>query len=125
MRNKRPHLVEIGAHQIRFHRTAACVHPIDVAAQGVDFAVVREIAVGMRARPARECVRATNFLKEKFLGLVIATLVIANLRCVPLVRQGRPAYALTATFLPLILVGHPYSASGLVNATLHGVLKIQ
>ena len=34
----------------------AGVHPVDVAAEGVDFAVVGDVAVGMRPLPAGECV---------------------------------------------------------------------
>ncbi len=49
--DQRPHLVEIGAEQIRFHRAAARVHPIHVAAHRVDLAIVGDVAIGMRQLP--------------------------------------------------------------------------
>jgi hypothetical protein len=42
----------------------ARVHPVDVAAQGVDFAVVRHVTVRMRAFPGRKRVRAEARMHE-------------------------------------------------------------
>jgi hypothetical protein len=46
------------------HRLAR-VHPVDVAAQRVDLAVVRDVAVGMRAVPARERVGAETRMHQR------------------------------------------------------------
>ena len=54
VRDNRPHLVEIGAEQWRFQRPPACVHPVHVAAQRVDFAIMGNEPIGMRKPPARE-----------------------------------------------------------------------
>ena len=37
---------------VRLEQRLARLHPVDVAAQRVDLAVVRDVAVGMRERPA-------------------------------------------------------------------------
>jgi len=42
----REDLHQILAEELRAHHRLARVHPVDVAAQGVDLAVVRDIAVG-------------------------------------------------------------------------------
>ena len=42
----------------RFEQRLAGAHPVDVAAERVDLAVVRDVAVRMRAIPARERVGA-------------------------------------------------------------------
>ena len=42
MRDQRPHLVEVRPDQFRRHRVPPRVHPVDVAADRVDLAVVRE-----------------------------------------------------------------------------------
>ena len=54
MRDQRPHLVEIRAEQLALHRAAAGIHPVDVAAHGVDLAVVGDETVGVRQLPAGE-----------------------------------------------------------------------
>ena len=48
----RQDLFDVVAEEIGFEQRLACVHPVDVAAQGVDFAVVRHVAVRMGAIPA-------------------------------------------------------------------------
>ena len=47
-------LLQVVAEQRRPHHRLARVHPVDVAAQRVDLAVVRDVAVRVRARPGRE-----------------------------------------------------------------------
>ena len=42
------------AEQVRLKHGLAGVHPVDVAPQGVDFAVVGDVAVGVGALPAGE-----------------------------------------------------------------------
>ena len=46
--------LQVVAEQARGELALARLHPVDVAAQRVDLAVVRDVAVGVRARPARE-----------------------------------------------------------------------
>ena len=53
----REDLGEVFAEETRGELRLACLHPVDVAAQGVDLPVVREQPVGMRQLPARERVR--------------------------------------------------------------------
>jgi hypothetical protein len=53
----RENLLDVVAEDGALEQRLAGVHPVDVAAEGVDLAVVREIAVGMRAFPAGEGVR--------------------------------------------------------------------
>jgi hypothetical protein len=50
-------LLQVVAEQLRRHLRLPRVHPVDVAAQRVDLAVVRDVAVRVRARPRRERVR--------------------------------------------------------------------
>ena len=64
VRDQRPHLVEIGAQQLRFHGAAARVHPVHVAANGVDLAVVRHEAERVRQLPAREGVGRETLVDE-------------------------------------------------------------
>ena len=53
-------LREVVAEQRRREQALARVHPVDVAAQGVDLAVVADEAVRVRARPVREGVGARS-----------------------------------------------------------------
>ena len=50
----RPQLADVGTEQRRGHRRLARRHPVVVAAQRVDFAVMRDVAVRMRQRPRWE-----------------------------------------------------------------------
>ena len=50
----RDQLLDVVAEQLRREHALARVHPVDVAAQRVDLAVVRDQPVGMRARPVGE-----------------------------------------------------------------------
>ena len=52
----RPQLLDVLAKEIRRDRGLTRRHPVDVAAQRVDLAVVRHVAVGVRELPGRECV---------------------------------------------------------------------
>ena len=52
----RPQLLDVGAELRRRDRGLARRHPVVVAAQRIDLAVMRDHAVGMRQRPGRECV---------------------------------------------------------------------
>ena len=54
MRNQRPHLVEVGTEQLAFHRPTARFHPVHIAADRIDLAIVRHEAIGMRQPPAGE-----------------------------------------------------------------------
>ena len=54
----REDFLDVVAEKVAFEKRFARVHPVDVAAQGVDFAVVRDEAIGMRPLPAREGVGA-------------------------------------------------------------------
>jgi len=58
-------LLDVVAEQLGLEQRLARVHPVDVAAQRVDLAVVDEIAVRMRAVPARERVRAETGMDER------------------------------------------------------------
>jgi len=78
MRDQRPHLVEIGAEQIRFHRAAARVHPVHIAAHRVDLAIMRDQAVGMRQLPGRKSVGGEALVDERDcrLGQRIAQILV-------------------------------------------------
>ena len=54
----RQNLSDVLAEKFRGKQTLAGVHPIDVAAQRIDLAVVADIAIGMGPRPVRKGVRA-------------------------------------------------------------------
>ncbi len=54
VRDQRPHLVEVGAQQVRLQGAAARVHPVHVAADGVDLAVVGDEPIGVRQLPGGE-----------------------------------------------------------------------
>ncbi len=56
--DNRGDFLDIGAKQIRLEHGLAGVHPVDVAAQGIDLAVMGDVAVGMRAGPVGERVGA-------------------------------------------------------------------
>ena len=61
----RPQLGDVAAEFRRRHRCLACRHPVVVAAQRVDLAVVRDHAVGMRQRPGRERVGGKALMDER------------------------------------------------------------
>ncbi len=54
MRDQRPHLVEVRAQQLALHRPAARIHPVHIAANRVDLAIMRHEAIGMGQPPAGE-----------------------------------------------------------------------
>ena len=64
VRDQRPHLVEVGTEQVRFQRAAAGVHPVDVAAHGVDLAVVGDEAIGVGQLPRREGVGGKALVRQ-------------------------------------------------------------
>ncbi|EHJ61206.1 hypothetical protein NSU_1794 [Novosphingobium pentaromativorans US6-1] len=64
VRDQRPHLVEVGAEQLGFHGAAARVHPVHVAANRVDLAVVRHEAERVCQLPAREGVGREALVHE-------------------------------------------------------------
>ena len=84
VRDQRPHLVEIRADQFRRHRMPPRVHPVDVAADGVDLAVMRQEAIRMRQPPGRERVggEALMHQRQRRLGQRIAQVEVerAHLR---------------------------------------------
>ena len=61
----RPQLVDVVAEQRRGHRALPRRHPVDVAAQRVDFAVMRDVAVRMRQRPGREGVGREALMHQR------------------------------------------------------------
>ncbi len=67
----RPQLVDVGAEQRRGHRSLPRRHPVDVAAQRVDLAVVRDVAIRMRQRPGRECVGREALVNQRERALEI------------------------------------------------------
>ena len=58
-------LLQVVAEQIALEQALARAHPVDVAAQRVDLAVVRDEAVRMRQRPRRERVRAEPLVHQR------------------------------------------------------------
>ena len=80
----RPQPVDVLAEQVGLHRSLTCGHPVDVAAQRVDFAVVGDHAVGVRQRPCREGVGRKALMHQREcadeivlvqVGIVLAELV--------------------------------------------------
>ncbi len=67
----RPQLVDVVAEQRRGHRRLARRHPVVVAAQRVDLAVVRDEAVRMRQRPGREGVGREALVHQRQRALEI------------------------------------------------------
>ena len=61
----RQNLLQVVAEQIRLAHRLARVHPVDVAAERVDLAVVRDVPVGVRERPRREGVGAEPLMHER------------------------------------------------------------
>ncbi len=60
----RPELLDVGAEQIGGDRGLARRHPVDVAADGVDLAIVADEAVGVGEPPAREGVGREALVHE-------------------------------------------------------------
>ena len=67
----RPELVDVVAEQVRRHRSLARRHPVVVAAQRVDLAVVRDHAIGMRERPGGEGIGREALMHERERALEI------------------------------------------------------
>ncbi len=65
VRDQRPHLVEVRADQLRGHRMPTRIHPVDVAADGVDLAVMRQEAIRMRQAPGRERVGGETLMHQR------------------------------------------------------------
>ena len=65
VRDQRPHLVEIRPDQVGCHRPAPRIHPVDVAADGVDLAVMRQEAVRVRQLPGREGVGREALMHQR------------------------------------------------------------
>jgi hypothetical protein len=61
----REHLGDILAKRLRDEERLPGMHPVDVAPQRVDLAVMREVAVGVRAVPARKRVRAESGMHQR------------------------------------------------------------
>jgi hypothetical protein len=61
----REDLLDVVAEELGLEERLAGVHPVDVAAERVDLAVVRDVAVRVRAVPARERVRAEARVDER------------------------------------------------------------
>ena len=54
VRDQRPHLVEVGAQQVGLHPATTGVHPVHIAADGVDLTVVGHEPIGVGQPPGRE-----------------------------------------------------------------------
>ena len=67
----RPELVDIVAEQVGGDRRLARRHPVDVAAQRVDLAVVRDHTVGVGERPSRESIGGEPLVHERERALEI------------------------------------------------------
>ena len=65
VRDQRPHLVEIGPDQVGAHGAAPGVHPVDVAADRVDLAVMRHEPVRVRELPGREGVGGEALVHQR------------------------------------------------------------
>ena len=63
--NDRQHLLQVVAEQLRGQHRLAGPHPVDVAAQRVDFAVVGDQVVRVRELPARERVGAEARVEQR------------------------------------------------------------
>ncbi len=61
----RQELAQVVAEEIALEQPFASAHPVDVAAQRVDLAVVRDEPVGMRERPRRERVGAEPLMNQR------------------------------------------------------------
>src|SRR2546425_13203838 len=59
------HLPEVVAEEVRAAERLTGAHPVDVAAERVDLAVVRDVAVGVRERPGGERVGAESLVHER------------------------------------------------------------
>ena len=71
MRDQRPHLIEVSAEQIRFHRAAARIHPVHIAANRVDLAIVRDQTIGVGQPPAGEGVGREALVHQTHGGLAL------------------------------------------------------
>ena len=60
----RQEILDVLAVDVRLELVFARLHPVDVAAQRVDFAVVRDVTERMRERPARKRVRAESLVNH-------------------------------------------------------------
>ena len=60
----RKELGDILAEQLRLEAALACPHPVHVALQRVDLAVVTDVAVGVRQRPGRKRIRAETGMDD-------------------------------------------------------------
>ena len=69
------HVIE----QRAFQQRLAGLHPVDVAPQRVDFAVVGDVTVGMRALPAREGVRRESGVHQRQCGLHVRVLKVEEI----------------------------------------------
>ncbi|MGY4431098.1 hypothetical protein ACVWWO_003575 [Bradyrhizobium sp. F1.13.1] len=67
----RPEPVDVHAVQLGAHRSLARRHPVDVAAQRVDLAVMRDHAVGMRQRPGRQGIGREALVNKRQCALEI------------------------------------------------------
>ncbi len=89
VRDDRPQLVEIGTEQRRFHRPAAGVHPVHVAANRVDLPIVRHETVRVREPPAGERVRAEALVDETQCADAVGVAQIV-VKAAHLVREQQP-----------------------------------
>ena len=56
--DNREKILDVFTKQFGFEERLASFHPIDIAAERIDLAVVRDVPEWMRERPAGECIRA-------------------------------------------------------------------
>ena len=82
----RPELGDVLAEELGGHRGLARRHPVDVAAQRVDLAVMRDHPVGMRQRPGREGVGREALMHQRQRALEVRLVQVGVDTC----RAGRP-----------------------------------
>ena len=66
--NQWPQFVQILAQQFRRHRRVACRHPVHIAAQRVDFAIVRNHAERMRQIPGGKSIGGETLVYQRQCG---------------------------------------------------------
>ena len=67
--DQRPNLIEILAERVRLHRIAPRVHPVQIAAQSIDFAVMANHPEGVGERPSRERIGREPLMHQGNRGL--------------------------------------------------------
>ena len=77
--HNRQDFFDVLAKQLAFQKRLTGVHPVDVATQGVDFTVVGDVAIRVRALPAWEGVRREPGMHQCQRGIHIRVLKIQEI----------------------------------------------